>query len=233
MGSESKKITHSVFSESASSTSVDFLTLPVGIRNKIYKRVLFVPHPLYLFQEPGSHVESFMPEKPVGWLAILYTNRKIYREASAVLYEKNRFHLVDITEQQFGLLQSFLECIGPVNAASLSHLCINFPVVESACGPSGNINPRLDSLETLKLVRDKCTNLSTLEMLVHHKNRDVFRKTDNFLLEALSLVDSQFKTIPSLEKVIVRFTVHDGVPSSTTRKLMQELGWVVVSGDGN
>ena len=92
--------------------------------------------------------------RPVRWLAVLCTNQTIYREASAVLYKKNHFHLVGVTKKQLGLLQSFLECIGSVNAASLSHLCTNFPVVESACGPSGNINLRLDSLETLELVRD-------------------------------------------------------------------------------
>jgi hypothetical protein len=38
--------------------------LPRKIRNDIYERVFYVPHPLYLFQDTGSRVETFAPERP-------------------------------------------------------------------------------------------------------------------------------------------------------------------------
>ncbi|KAF2023254.1 hypothetical protein EK21DRAFT_49476, partial [Setomelanomma holmii] len=152
-----------VSSKSASSATANFLDLPEKIRNDIYERVLIVPHPLYLFQEPNSRVETFVPERPSHWLALLYTNRQIYREASSALYGKNHFYFVDITQQQLGVLRSFLDCIGPVNAASLSYLCINFPVAECVDGQTGNIKLRDDSLQSLKLLRDRCTKLSILE----------------------------------------------------------------------
>jgi hypothetical protein len=220
-------------SQSASSATVNFLDLPEGIRNDVYKRVLILPHPLYLFQEPNFRVETFAPERPSRWLALLYTNRQIYYEASVALYGTNHFHLVDITQQQFGLLQSFLDCIGPVNAASLSHLCINFPVAESIDGQPGKVKLRDDSLQSLKLLRDKCTNLLTLETLVHYKNDSVFRKTDSVLQEALLAIDAQLKTIPSLERIIVRVVVRDGVPTTSAKDVMQGLGWMVLSDDGN
>ncbi|KAF2440433.1 hypothetical protein P171DRAFT_435226 [Karstenula rhodostoma CBS 690.94] len=235
MGSEGKRTsswtTPSLSSESASPTAVNFLALPIGIRKKIYKRVLLVSHPLYLSQEPGSRVETFAPEKPNRWLAILYTNRQIYHEASAALYGTNHFQLVDTTEQQVHLLRSFLDCIGAANADSLSHLSINFPVTESIHGQPGRVELREDSLQTLQLLRDSCTNLSTLETLVHSKNSDVFKTTDDSLQEALSLIDARFKGIPSLRKIVVRFFVYDGVPSATAKDIMQGLGWVLLSGD--
>ena len=220
-------------SQSKISAPANFLGLPNEIRNRIYKRVLIILHPLYLFQEPGSPVETFAPDRPLQWLALLYTNRQIYVEASAVLYAINRFHFVDITRQQVGVLRSFLDCIGSVNAASLSHLCINFPITESIDEQPGKVTLRDDSLQSLKLLKDKCTNLSTLETLVHYKNSNLFTRTDEFLREALSQIDAQLKAIPSLKKIIVRVEVYDRVPTSSAKDLMQGLGWLVLSGKSN
>lgn len=211
---------------------VNFLALPIKVRDKIYKRVLFVPHPLYLFQEPGSRVECFAPDRPVRWLALLYTNRQIYREASAVLYGVNQFHLMGTTKQQVGLLQSFLDCIGPTNAASLSHLCINFPVAESVHSQPGSLKLMDDSLQALKILQDTCSNLLTLDTLVHSENCSVFKEKEDLLQEALSLIDAQFRAISSLESIIVRFVVF-GVPSTSEKSFMEGLGWKVVSRDGN
>lgn len=214
--------------KSASSATASFHALPKGIRNDIYRRVLSLSHPIYLFQEPGSRVESFAPEKTAQWLALLYTNRQIYHEASASLYRTNQFYLVDTRPQQSDLLTSFLECIGPVHASSLSYLCINFPIAESTEGQSEQIKLKDDSLRILSLLRAKCTNLSTLETLVHHKNDTVFRKTENTQELVLS-IDAQLKTIPSLKRIIVRFTVRDGIPMISAKDIMEGLGWVVLS----
>jgi hypothetical protein len=219
-------------SKLATSATVNFLDLPKGIRNDIYENVLAVPHPLYLFQEPNSRVETFAPEKPSRWLPILLTNRQICREASAILYGTNHFHLVDTTQQQLGLLRSFLDCIGSVNAASLSHLCINFPVLEEVDHQVGEVKLRDDSLGSLKLLREKCTTLSRLETLGHNKRNSVFRRTDDTLHKVLLLIDEQFKAIYSLEKIIVRVVAGDGVPTTLAKNFMQGLGWVLVD-DGN
>lgn len=153
----------------------NFFDLPEGVRNDIYRRVLVLRHPLYIFQEPNSSVESFAPDKPFRWLALLYTNRQIYLESSAVLYGMNQFHLVDITPLQADLLKSFLDCIGTANSASLSYLCVNFPVAERSGSLTGRVELSTDSMQSVRLYRDKCAQLSTLETVVHYKNSRFFR----------------------------------------------------------
>ncbi|KAI9652857.1 MAG: hypothetical protein M1831_006382 [Alyxoria varia] len=189
-------------------------------------------HPVYLFQDPGSPVETFAPERPPRWLALIHTNRQMNREASAVLYGVNNFTLVDTTQQQVGLLQAFLDCIGPVNASLLSQMCINFPVMEFQME---ECKLREDDLQSLKLLQEKCTNLSILETYIHNNNsKGLTRMHEGNLqpiLEALSQFDVQLKAIPSLEKVIVR--VHDGAPIPSVMRSMQGLGWIVLPGTGN
>jgi hypothetical protein len=193
--------------------------------------VLIVLHPLYLFQDQGSPVGAFAPDKPRQWLALLHTNRQISVEASAVLYKVNHFELVDITERQTGVLQSFLDCIGSVNAASLSHLCINFPIAVSIDEEPENVRLRADSIQSLKLLQDKCTNLLTLETAVHFKNFGFFKKTDQFLREAFSQIDEQLKAIHSLQRVIVRVEAQSGPLTYAAKDMMQRLGWLVLSGN--
>lgn len=65
---------------------------------------------------------------------------------------------MDTTNYQGGLLQSFLNCIGPVNAGLLSHLSINFPVVESVEGQPERVILSEDDLYSLKLLQEKYTN---------------------------------------------------------------------------
>ncbi|KAF2845261.1 hypothetical protein T440DRAFT_472769 [Plenodomus tracheiphilus IPT5] len=214
------------------STAVSFLHLPRWVRDDIYERVLVLRHPLYIFQEPNSPIESFAPDKPSRWLALLHTNRQIHEESSTVLYGMNQFHLMDITPLQTDLLRSFLDWIGSPNTASLSYLCVNFPVVERTNGQAGKLELRPDSLQSVRLYQDKCTKLSTLETVVHYKNSGFFREPDDFLREALSLIDARLRAILSLRKIIVRFVDFNGIPTASAKDFMQELGWIVVSRNG-
>jgi hypothetical protein len=75
-----------------------FFSLPREVRDDIYQRVLLVTHPLHFFQQTGSEVvEMFVPERPVRWLALLYTNREVREDASAVLYGLNHYTFMDTT----------------------------------------------------------------------------------------------------------------------------------------
>jgi hypothetical protein len=220
-----------VLSQRTSLVPISIFSLPVDIRNNIYRRVLIVPHPLYLFQDTGSQVvETFAPDRPSRWLALLYTNRQIHDEARAVLYGLNSFTFMDTTQHQGGLLQSFLNCIGSINAGLLSHLCINFPVVESVDGQPGQAILREDDLYSLKLLQDKCTKLTTLETLIYGRNSRCLINPSyddsQFIREALSQIDAQLKAIPSLEKIIVRS--YDGTPAPAVMELMRGLGWVIL-----
>ncbi|KFZ08255.1 hypothetical protein V502_09458 [Pseudogymnoascus sp. VKM F-4520 (FW-2644)] len=213
---------------------MSLLSLPRNIRDDIYRRVLAVAHPLYLFKDSGSTVvETFGPEIPRRWRALLYTNRQVYDEASAVLYGLNHFTLVDTTQKQVVLLETFLNCIGSANAGLLSHLCINFPVAEGVDGKPGEVVLREDGLRSLKLLQDKCINLRTLEAFVHNENSRGLTQAScdesQFIQEALSGIDAHFKLIPSLSRIIVRF--NSGSPASSVMELMKGLGWVILVGD--
>jgi hypothetical protein len=218
------------FSQRTSSLAISFFTLPREIRNDIYRRVLVVAHPLFLFQDTGSRVETFAPDRPFRWPALLYTNRQVHDEASAVLYGLNHFTFEVEMQHQFGPLQSFLNCIGPVNAGLLSHLSINFPVAESVEGQPGKVTLREDDLRSLKLLQEKCTHLTTLETLVYSQNSrrliNASHDDSQFIREALSQINAQLKAISTLREIIVKF--NDGHPTPSVMELMQDLGWVVL-----
>jgi hypothetical protein len=226
------KIIHPIMSGSSSESVLGFLRLPIEIRNDIYQRVLTLSNPLYLFQDPGSRVETFSPEIHSQWLAFLYINRQIYYEARAVLYGRNHFTLmeVEIAQHRSSLLKSFINTIGPLNAGFLSHISISFPATENrktSEDQPGKIRLREDSLQSLQLLQTQCTRLRTLETLVSGKNYTNLIKADNqFAREALSEVNAQFRGIASLNKIIVR--IYSGTPSPSTREFMQGLGWVVL-----
>jgi hypothetical protein len=150
-----------------------------------------------------------------------------------VLYGLNHFTFMDTTQHQGDLLQSFLNCIGSVNAGLLSHLSINFPVVESVEGQPGKVMLRDDDLYSLKLLQEKCPNLATLEALVHSRNsKYLFNASQDdahFIREALPQIDAQLKAISSLKNIIVRS--YDGTPAPLVMELMQGFGWLVCLGD--
>ena len=219
-------------SQQPSSGTTGFLSLPQDLRRHIYKNVLVVQHPLFLFKERESQLEAFAPEKPRKWLALFYTNRQIYSEARAVLYESNRFTFVDTTPHQLSLIQSFIGSIGSINTNHLSHLCINFPVVERMLN-TDEVVLREDSQTSLTLLRENCVNLKTLEAQVHGENFDNLiqpKHCDAQLLQkGLRQINTQVRAIRSLEIFIVR--IYSGVPSSATIESMQEFGWIVFRGD--
>ena len=222
------------FSQPAGSVVISFFSLPREIRNKIYKRVLIVAHPVFLFQDAGSRVETFAPDRPFRWLSLLYTNWQMHNEAIPVLYGMNNFSLVDSTPQQVSLLRTFLDCIGSVNAGLLSHLCINFPAAESIEAQPGKVKLRDDSLQTLKLLQEKSTNLTILETFIYGKNSMDLTETDQdnsqFIQDGLAQINTQLQAIPSLNRVIVRILGEP--PTLSVIASMQGLGWVVLRSHG-
>lgn len=219
-------------SQPSSSTRVGFLSLPIDLRNRIYRQVLALPHPLFLFQDPGCPVESFAPEKPPQWLALLFADRQISKESRAILYSTNEFALKEGTKCQGSLLQSFLDCIGSVNTGFLSHLRMDFPAIERGDGQAGEIRIREDGLQTLRLLQEQCTNLKTLETLIYGPNNSLITDQETnsrFLRDALQDIDTQFRAIGTLNRIIVR--VCSGSPAPPTIGFMQQLGWIVLLGN--
>ncbi|KAL4982665.1 hypothetical protein BDW68DRAFT_191970 [Aspergillus falconensis] len=218
-----------------SSASVNFFSLPIEIRSCIYELVLAVPQPLYLFQDRGSQLEAFAPRKPRRWLAVLYTNRQISAEASAILYGVNQFTLEEVGSLQHGgrLLKSFLDCIGSVNAGFLSHLCITFPALQRIEGRPGEISLTEAGLQSLGRLRKECSNLKTLETFVYGVNSsNLFREDlDNSqsFQGTLMEINTQLRGINCLNKIIIRFS--SGSPSPSVREFLQRLGWIVIRGN--
>ncbi|KAJ5804777.1 uncharacterized protein N7518_001080 [Penicillium psychrosexuale] len=200
-----------------SASAVGFLSLPVEVRNEVYKYVLTVPDTIYLFQDPGGPVQSFEPQKPYRWLALLYINRQIYDEAKVVLYGTNHFTLqeVETMQSEGGLLKSFLNCIGPTKRVE---------------GQSGEVRLREDSLQSFQLLQKEFTHLKTLETIAYSRNSrsllqgnlDDTKPAQEVFLE----IDAQLKGIVSLKKFTIR--VYSGSPDTWAREFLQKLGWVVL-----
>lgn len=208
-----------------------FFSLPIEIRRDIYKRVLVVPHPLIFFQEEGCPVESLVPEKPYAWLSLIYTNRQISEEARAVLYGSSYFTLeeTEAKEPRGTLLESFLNCIGPTNARSLSRLSINFPATESPPDQLGEIRLREDGMRTLKILQTECTSLNTLETLIYGtSSKALVKKDGKSVREVLSEINSQLRGINSLSKILVKD--NSRYMHSSIRDFLQGLGWTVSVG---
>lgn len=211
------------------SVPANIFSLPVDIRNSIYKRVLVVS-PVLLFQDSYSQkVETFAPDIPFRWLALLHTSRQVHDEARTVLYGMNHFTLVETTQHQGSLLPSFLNCIGPVNSALLSHLSMNFPIAESVQGQPGKAMLNENDLHSLKVLQEQCTSLTTLETLIHSgKSHGLSQDDSQFNREALLEINAQLKDITSLERIIVRS--YGGTPIPSVMELMQSFGWVILGG---
>jgi len=146
--------------ESPNDTTVSFYDLPNEARKKIYEGVLKLPHPIFLFQDGGTRVETFAPDRPPRWLALLYTSHRMHEEAAATLYGANVYTLLDTGGEGSELAQGFLSCVGSGHAKMLSHLCITFPQILRKLG---SFELSADGAKIFELLRAECPKLETLE----------------------------------------------------------------------
>jgi hypothetical protein len=112
---------------------INFFSFPSEIRNKIYEEALLLSEPIILVaREPHGIIVGLSLPRNSGECgplrlcpAILLANRRAHREASPLLYSRNRFRL------HKGFLTLFLDHIGPQNASFLRHICIAFPTFDN------------------------------------------------------------------------------------------------------
>lgn len=203
-----------------------FFRLPVEIRDEIYKLILAVPHPLFIFQDPGTQIECFAPGRPYRWRSLLYTNRRLSNEARAALFRVNSFSLMATPQHPTRLLSSFLDCIGSVNAGLLCHLILCFPGTE-IIGHDG-FRVREDSLQIFQLLQQKCTSLKILEIFIYDESsRELMRQdleSAPSARDTLSEINVQLTKISSLNKIVFRLPV---TPTPSIEDFMQEIGWFV------
>lgn len=193
-----------------------FFRLPPELRGIIYGLVLVIGTVRFYELDGGFYV----PEKPR--LALLRTNRRIYRETIEVVYGSNVFSPVD-PQGEYELLESFLNCIGPANTSFLSNLTIRFPVM----GREDKVLKLKEGCsQLLKLFQQKCPRLTTLTMQIYDPgsglNEDI---QDDVIDKAFSQILEELQAIPSLKKTIVED--HSGL-KRPVKLLMEKHGWKVL-----
>lgn len=194
-----------------------FLGLPPEIRNEIYKFLLVSAEPIDFWN--NSH--GIHPN-------ILYTNTKILHEARAILYGQNRFDII----ASFGnwsfhsSIPEFIDEIGHVNASYVGQIRVSFPKL--CC--EGNVSIENENLPTFEMLLSCFTNLRTVVTTLQYS--DVMENTLNLLNSpttcdnAVTLVDTHFRAIPSLREIAVE--VYEDHSSSHLRRKMESCGWRII-----
>jgi hypothetical protein len=207
---------------------INFFSFPSEIRNKIYEEALVLSELIVLcaMQYGGIYGLALpMNSRMCGLLrlcpVILLANKRTHREASTLLYSRNRFRL------DKGFLTLFLDQIGPQNASFLRHICIAFPAFDDYHVES--VTLKEDSIRTLECIRDNCTNLATLETSLRFRTINIMESAidapDSPRAATLALVDARFKAISSLKEIIVN--VYDEPISCDLREEMHGCGWTI------
>ena len=154
---------------------------------------------------------------------ILRANKTVHREASSLLYAQNRFDFAMATPED---LASFLRTIGE-NANYIRHIYVDFPSLRDL--EPGNVTLEEGSDGILASIQSACANLRTLTTSSSSTHAMELRldalDNPNIVTEALSLVNTRFRAISSLQNIIVE--VYDDGPSGYIRRKMENHGWVV------
>ncbi|KAI0440290.1 hypothetical protein F4803DRAFT_483990 [Xylaria telfairii] len=230
--------------QKTSSSPFRFLSLPAELRNMIYKLLLVSNSPIR-FRVRSSTSPPIMYCRSLGrdwsWsrsTLMLLVCRQIYYEASAILYRHN-FFVVD--SRRLNLLERFLNYIGPAKAGLLSHIYINYPIMETFphCRP-GEVKLQRDDLRSLRLLQQNCTNLRklTLGKFVETPLRGFYdyfcvhiNSADErpILHEYFVRVNAELQAITSLREVIVHLEGFNNAQvwvQEVLEEAMREFGWV-------
>ncbi|CVL08903.1 uncharacterized protein FMAN_16264 [Fusarium mangiferae] len=202
------------FNPTATGGSVSFLSLPGELRNTIYEIILLQSEPIDPWLRYGLQVTT----------ELFYVSKTVHREASLLFYSQNRF---DFGGRDPEKLASFLKQIGPRNANSIQHIVIDFP--EFLYLDPGDVTIEEESLSILGSIVSSCTGLITLRTSLYSTSSMELRLDNldhyNLATEALHLVDTHFRAMPSLLEIILE--VYEDGPSDCLRKRMESYGWIL------
>ncbi|PQE07856.1 hypothetical protein CJF32_00002975 [Rutstroemia sp. NJR-2017a WRK4] len=131
----------------------NFLSLPSELRNDIYEQVLtglsnIVEESMSDDDDEDSHSQI---------LGLLLANKRIYLEATSVLYAVTTF---DFSIYSMPEVVTFLERIGRRNASFILDIRIYFPYWKEL--RKARVTFEDESEAALAAIRDYCTNLRTL-----------------------------------------------------------------------
>ena len=99
------------------------------------------------------------------------------------------------------------------------------------CLDLGEITLKDEDVSFLSRIQSGCANLRTLYTWVdspHDMTNELCVSEDpEVISEALRLVDTHFRAIPSLKKIIAEIFVHD--LSNRMRESMESHGWTIIT----
>jgi hypothetical protein len=198
------------------SMSANFLKLPSDLRNKVYELCLLHQEPI----NPWMYFNQRQELTP----GLLRANKTVHSEASSLLYAQNRFDFSMATPED---VASFLRTIGDNNADCIRHICVDFPSFRDL--EPGNVTLEEDSDGILANIQSSCANLRMLTTSLSSTHAMELRldalDSPKIVTEALTLVNTRFRAISSLQDIIVE--VYEDGPSDDIRRKMENHGWTI------
>jgi hypothetical protein len=181
-----------------------FFGLPTELRLRIYSELLVDPKPIAF---AGAYHDSDESLRQINISnlhpALLRTCRKVYDEASPLLYSHNAFQfravLALAPAHPYGpaRISSFLRQIGSRKTLT-RHFSIVFPAIAHLRCTSLKLHE--DHIKNLELIRDVCTKVVTVELLIQDP-RDYIHSL--FAAEAMDLLSVSLKHISLPAKTII------------------------------
>jgi hypothetical protein len=213
--------------------AINFFGFPTEIRLKIYSELLVDSEPIIFIADYGPSSPPLFRSKRDGLCpALLRVNKRVHSEASPLLYSNNRFRFPDIFTSTPSATDSahiapFLSQVGS-QTSLIRHICVAFPTFDDY--RHGRARLHEAHIKNLELIRDTCTSIATLELLLTFPLECANYALDDspIAAEALDLLDTRFKAIPSLKEIIVNISVYGEEDlSEDLMKEMRDCGWTV------
>jgi hypothetical protein len=204
-----------------------FFDLPLELREIIYFELLVIAVPIPL--EPdgvnpcplrGSRRRGLCP-------AILRVNKKTYREASPLLYSKNRFEIPyyaipGLTFPETNQIALFLTQIGR-QASLIRQIYIDFPHWDFDHPHATSFRP--EQIRDLELVRASCQDIRVLELSLDTTQIEILEETVS--PETLDSIDGTIRDILSPKEIKVRVESYGEVDIRDSVIRMRSYGWAV------
>lgn len=200
-----------------------FLHLPSEIRNIIYEDVLVL--------KDGQAVRCTSKSSKKGFaLGLLIVSRKIHREATSMLYSRNRFHFwAEYPLDKYW----FFVGIGSINASYIRHIICPFPMLEfqtrfwHLSGDIGTARPVRKWYTDLETIGKCCGRLDTFTMVLSPQQTDRIR-TELAGSGLMERMDGSFKDLPSQPDVIVEVSGKESeAAGSALVRHMKQIGWTI------
>ena len=205
---------------------MNFFDIATEIRLKIYSELLVLSEPIVFLAYRSPSL--FRSQRERLYPALLRANRRVHREASPLLYSNNRFQFPEVFTFTFAPTATSNVHIAPFlyqiqsQASLIRHICIPLHIFDYP--QFSGVRFHKAHIKILELIRDTCTSIKTLELLVS-PDYDNYPLGDS---ETLDLLDTRFKSIPSLKEIIVNFKVYpEQDPSDDLTKKVHDYGWTV------